>query len=202
MVFMTLFILSLTFLQYFLVTVQYVPIFGAHLTYLYFHFHIFLLFTFLWEGQLFSAFLQQQPQKHKQTTIEQTIAASRNQKIPLPKALQSLALMPPWQDDKFGSLTSLVLSSWSPKRKRKSISIKPLARFQRKSGQLHPCLPTCCLLQQMSVSEICPWNHQSTAHPGHNSSMHNFFTPPQGSSTWLATSSSNTNRTVCTAWGC
>ena len=38
--------------------------------------------------------------------------------------MQSLALMPPWQDDKFGSLTSLVFSYWSPKRSEK-VSVSP-----------------------------------------------------------------------------
>ena len=70
--------------------------------------------------------------------------------------MQSLDLMPPWQDDKFGSLTSLVLSYWSPKRKRKSISTKPLAKFQRKSGH-------------MKASKHCT--------SGHNLGMHNCFTP-------------------------
>ena len=118
MVSMTLFILSLTFLQYFLVTVQYVPISSAHLTCT-FESAYFSLFPFLREGQCCSAFLQQR-QKKTQTNNNRTNNGSKpTQKITPPTALQSLALMPPWQDDKFGSLTSLMLSYAGKKESKK-----------------------------------------------------------------------------------
>ena len=101
--------------------------------------------------------------ERKQTTIEQTIAKNTTP----PKALQSPAVMPPWQDDKFGSLTSLMLSYWSPKRSVEKVSV----------SSLWPSFNANELKASMSFNGL---SMKSPKHctSGHNSSMHNFSHHP------------------------